>query len=214
MFMVLCFMFFEYECRKVDMIAYWQAHGIRSTLARVWFCRDIAIMPYVICKLCTHICDMHPLLWTPTSTHWRTRTDNHCAVTLCKIKQSNILWHVRIKFFQPQKHDFTSSMFFLHNIYTYIYILYIDIHPIYIIYIYISYHKQAVSFFVSNKRNSKSGDPWGGAQRCWGLSWFQFRRLESGEGKGGPTGPNTSDPVNPIGGERPGLTTLNGFRDV
>lgn len=157
MFMVLCFMFFEYECRKVDMIAYWQAHGIRSTLARVWFCRDIAIMPYVICKLCTHICDMHPLLWTPTSTHWRTRTDNHCAVTLCKIKQSNILWHVRIKFFQPQKHDFTSSMFFLHNIYTYIYILYIDIHPIYIIYIYIflTINKLWVFLFPTKKTQNQ-----------------------------------------------------------
>ena len=205
--MVLRFMFFEYECRKLDMITYSQARGIRSSLARVWFCRDMVIMPYVICKLCTHTCDMHPLLWTPTSTHWRTRTDNHCAVTLCKIKQSNILWHVRIKFFQPQKHDFTSSMFFLHNIYTYIYI-YTDIHPIYIYNIYISYHKQAVSFFVSNKKNSKSGDPWGGAQRCWGLSWFQFRRLESGEGKGGPTGAQHQWPGEPYRGGKTGFDYL------
>lgn len=43
----------------------------------------------------------------------------------------------------------SPPQYFLHNI-IHIYIIHIDIHPIYI---YVSYHKQAVSFLVSNKKN-------------------------------------------------------------
>ena len=104
----------------------WQAHGIRFTLARVWFCRDMVIMPYVICKLCTHICDMHPLLWTPTSTHWYRQS--LCCNT---VQDWTIYFDMCASSSFNHKNMISPPQYFLHNI-IHIYIIHIDIHPIYI----------------------------------------------------------------------------------